>query len=71
MIDIKTSWASFKAIVDTYDSTISYVDKNGNYYLFTIHESNNLTCILDKSSEDAEDFEDNYLTNSTLILAGD
>jgi len=65
MTNITLDWTDFKDKVDYHELSISYADKNGNYYLFTYKDTFEYVCVLDKL--DADDFMDNYQQEATLI----
>lgn len=67
-MEITASWEAFKANIDEHELSISYADRNGNYYLFTNYSGFDLVCRIDKTSEAAAEFEADYKEESTEIL---
>lgn len=67
-MDIKATWSKIKELIDSNESACSYADKDGNYYLF--YYINNVTyiAILEKDSEDGEEFEESYMNESTALI---
>lgn len=63
-MEIKANWTDVKSK----ELPISYVDRDGNYYLFITEEADRYTCIIDKLSADAADFEANYKEAATSKL---
>lgn len=62
-MDIKVDWPQMRNMAD-----ITYIDKNGNYYLFANREQIYLVCVLDKESKEASEFEKYYKSSATNII---
>lgn len=67
-MDIRISWDTFRDKVDSDSLAVTYIDKDGNYYLFAVKDLVQLICVLDKDGENAEEFETNYKMNAVSIL---
>lgn len=66
MYNIRLSWEQLKVKAENH--TIKYADANGNYYVYVVISDTEYVCVLDKTSPEAGDFEDNYKENATSIL---
>lgn len=64
MISINLGWAQFSQL----GSPISYADRDSNYYLFQVVDSIQYTCRIDKSGQDAADFEANYKQSANGLI---
>lgn len=69
MYDIKIKWNEFKAVVSAKSLSVSYLNADGNYFLFTTSGDFQLLCTVMLSSSEAVDFEDNYKNLANNILA--
>lgn len=64
-IKISILWETMKS-----KESLSYVDTNGNYYIYCTTEAPNIeySCVLQKDKSEAEDFEDNFKDSATALI---
>lgn len=68
-MELRIQWLPFRNTADGFNLTISYIDMNGNYYLFVEHNQNRLVCVLQKGTANAVEFEQNYRESSTPLIS--
>lgn len=70
MANIKSNWSKIRELLDSNQITLSYIEAEGNYYLYSSPLSGgySLICVVETSSGDASDFEGSYKNASTMIV---
>lgn len=66
MFDIQLSWKEFSTAVNNGSLQITYINKDSNYYLFSVREGIQLVCVIPNGN--AEDFENNYKDESISLI---
>lgn len=65
MIYIK-EWSSFKAIMGNLGVRVIHYEYQDNYYIYLVHGSLKIYCLVKIVSDDGDDFRNNYLSISNL-----
>lgn len=68
MQDLRITWIRLQEKLELGSAVVTYIDANGNYYLYSLISGIRFVCVLDKSSDHASEFEDNYKAGSSPVI---